>query len=231
MKIPQDMRVGQLLKWECEILGKLAQDQKSWFPKIMPWGVSVVALSIRNEISRMKVLRLKGIVGCPLGSRSSDMKKEDVHRVTQEVYKALEYAHSKGIFHMDVQPSNIIVRPKEEGWDVLLSDWGCSMLENETIEKDRFVGCTPYAHDNLLGKRDGELQPKADFDFASLGYTWYHVIKGVIDWQFDWPQNVSEEQIEGRRAQMQTFFNNGTDSLIPRVREIFDQADSEPDSG
>ena len=56
---------------------------------------------------------------------------------------------------MDVRPtSNIIVGAKENVIDVLLTDWGCSMGKDKTIKMDAFVGCTPYAHDELLRKKE-----------------------------------------------------------------------------
>lgn len=51
------------------------------------------------------------------------------------------------------------------------------MTISESIKEGCFVGCPPYAHDKLLGKRSGKLNPIDDFDFQSLGYTWYHVTK------------------------------------------------------
>jgi len=81
MKIPRSMRMVKCLVWECDILRKLgmdADDEKPWFPKTMPWGISVVKMFIHNEISTRKVLRLTGLIGCPLGSCCSGMVKDDV---------------------------------------------------------------------------------------------------------------------------------------------------------
>ena len=237
MKIPRSRRVVKSVKRECELLKKLQPgDNEPWFPRTMSWGVSVVNLFIRNEISQMEVLRLTGIVGVSLGNYCKTVSPEPnyIHHVIQEVYKALEFAHSKEIYHMDVRPSNIVVKSKGNGndsvLDVLLADWGCSMMRSEKIGKGRFVGCLPYAHDELLGERDQRaLIPKAKYDFASLGFTWYHAIARGIDWQFDRPKQVSPAQLEERRKKMVEFFelgrDNGTAGSVPNVRDIFVRSD------
>lgn len=232
MKVPRSRRMVRSLQRECEKLTMLDPGvNEGWIPKTMPWGVSVVNLFIRNEISQMEVLRLTGIVGVSLGTYCKNRSLADhyIHTVIHEVYKALRYAHSKNIVHMDVRPSNIVVKVKLEGnktvLDVLLADWGCSLSHEETIERGKFIGCTPYAHDKLLGERTNKLRPKHEFDFASLGYTWYHSIMGKIGWEFDRPQQVTDVHLQKRRMLMEKFFNDnkdgGTGDAVPKVFKIF----------
>ena len=103
------------------------------------------------------------------------------------------------------------------------------MLTDETTTK--FVGCVPYAHDALLGtRREKPMQPKAAFDFASLGYTWYHVARGVMDWKFEGWEFVSEDELNGRRKHMENFLEHDIGDegarLVPRVYEVFAKSDS-----
>ena len=81
-------------------------------------------LDIRNELSLIQVLRLRGIVGCSLGSSlGSEYLEKDLNDVIEKVHRALVYAQSKGVYHMDVRPSNIFVKKKAgEGLDVLPAD-------------------------------------------------------------------------------------------------------------
>lgn len=144
MKFPRSLREVPLLSWEFEILKKL----NACIPMTMPWGVSVVNLSIRNEISQIKVLRMTGTVGHSLGScceKKYLVREKDIHGVIQKMYGALEYAHSKDIVHKAVTPCNIIVKQNGKEFDVLLLGWSSSMLLEESI-----VGCCPYAHDDIL---------------------------------------------------------------------------------
>mmetsp|Transcript_48049 Transcript_48049/g.140012 ORF Transcript_48049/g.140012 Transcript_48049/m.140012 type:complete len:399 (-) Transcript_48049:474-1670(-) len=230
MKIPRSARMVQSLKRECEILQKLAPNQEPWFPRIVDGGVSAVNFSIRSEISQMEVLRLKGIIGCSLNTFRGLMSPNQVYTIMAAVYDALEYAHSKEIYHMDVRPSNIIVNLNKENElerAVLLADWGCGMFGKESIKADRFVGCVPYAHDMLLTKRAAVLKPKPCLDFASLGYTWFHVMKKEgVTWHFERPTTVSPVDLEFRRNEMKNFFNDvilkdGTACSLPKVQELF----------
>lgn len=225
MKIPRSSMV-KLLVQECKILKALNGEKKECFPAIMPWGVSDVKLCMHGEFSKLKVLRLTGIVGVTLAAycRQPNARVEDV---IKKVYDALEYAHARGIVHMDVRPSNIIVKSQENGIDVLLADWGCGMTISESIKEGCFVGCPPYAHDKLLGKRSGKLNPIDDFDFQSLGYTWYHVTKRVLGWHFDRPECVSQEQLEDRRMEMERFSQRISEqaSCVPKVCNLFWQSD------
>jgi len=228
MKVPRSRRLARSLEREYLILKNLESDQIQGFPKVTPSGVSVVNVHIRNEIAEMTVLRLMGIVGHSLSSYCENKYPEidqDIPGIIEKVYKALEYAHSKHIFHMDVRPSNIIVERKGEEFDVLLADWGCGMFRDDRIQQRQFIGCAPYAHDSLLGKRENVLQPEAKFDFASLGYTLYHVTRGAIDWHFERPKLVSSEQLVDRSNKMVEFFQNdvgdATARSVPKVHELF----------
>ena len=72
-------------------------------------------------------------------------------------------------------------------------------VDGTSIKPALFVGCTPYAHGQLLGGvRAGVLKPTADIDFASLGFSWYHVIRKQIDWQLigQQPFEKSNERTE-----------------------------------
>ncbi len=229
IKIPRSQRMVKSLIQECKVLRKLDPYQQPFFPRTVVAegdGLFLVNLSIRNEISCMHVLPLRGMIGCSLRryceSIDFRMPKDQAHSVMLQVYNALEYAHSKKVFHLDVRPSNIVLIPSQSHvMDVLLVDWGCGMLETDEIKDGKFVGCTPYAHDTLLGTRGkGSLKPQAAFDFASLGYTWYHVVRGVIDWHFDQPKKVTQEELEGRKEHMIRFFGqNGDIDWDLKVRE------------
>jgi casein kinase II subunit alpha len=50
------------------------------------------------------------------------MTLQDIRFVIMEVLRALDYAHSRGIFHRDVKPSNIMI--DLQGRSVRLIDWG-----------------------------------------------------------------------------------------------------------
>ena len=68
------------------------------------------------------------------------------------------------------------------------------------------------------------MKPKEAFYFAALSCAWYHVTKG-INWQFDRPKEVNNDQLEDRRKKMKEILedslNAGTAALVPKVSDIF----------
>lgn len=54
----------------------------------------------------------------------------DLKAIMLPVAKALQAAHTQGILHRDVKPSNILVRQEAEGWDVRLIDFGLAIKQS-----------------------------------------------------------------------------------------------------
>ena len=53
-----------------------------------------------------------------------------IGQVFAQLNDAMAYAHSKGVFHMDINPSNILVSGIiEQNVKNFLIDWGCSLCE------------------------------------------------------------------------------------------------------
>ena len=148
----------------------------------------------------MAGLRLRGIIGLPLHRLPREAWHGNASAIIAKVYDALTFAHDKSIFHLDVQPGNVIVEMGDRNvCNVMLSDWGCAVVGKTSRSMKYFRGCTPYAHDRLLGKFQGRLD--SALDMASLAYTVDHVKSGRLRWiiDFDRPSNVNTSKLETRR--------------------------------
>ncbi|MVU79715.1 protein kinase [Nocardia sp. ET3-3] len=64
----------------------------------------------------------------------SGLSPERALRIGAGIASALDYAHSKGVLHRDVKPSNIMLSPAENGRPerALLTDFGIARLRDET---------------------------------------------------------------------------------------------------
>jgi serine/threonine-protein kinase len=84
---------------------------------------------------------------------------------------ALEYAHSKGVIHKDIKPSNIML----DKFDVLkVTDFGVAQLPQRTVPFGIF-GTPSYMSPEQL--RDEPL--KSASDIFSLGCVFYELLTGV----------------------------------------------------
>jgi phage shock protein A len=210
MKLPKSAAQAKSLEQEAAILRKLESGNDEVIPSIPRLviggsnsGISTLRTVIRGEISSMIGLRLRGVVGVPLDRVQLLSWQKHSKAIIEQVYDALQFAHGKKIYHLDVRPGNIIVDASSDSCHAMLSDWGCSVDGNAQTRLKNFCGCTPYAHDRLLGNKfKGMLDPY--LDFASLTYTIHHVCARQLKWSFpfDRPSNVSPADLEDRREKV-----------------------------
>jgi serine/threonine protein kinase len=113
-------------------------------------GISTLRTVIRGEISIMIGLRLSGVVGVPLDRLPWGLWSTYSKAIITAVYEALQFAHGKNIYHLDVSPGNIIFDVSAVQPRTMVSDCGCSVDGTNEPTLKNFHGCTPYAHDSLL---------------------------------------------------------------------------------
>lgn len=77
-----------------------------------------------------------------------DLTDLDIRIYMYQVFKALDYCHSRGIMHRDVKPMNIIVDTKTRL--LKLIDWGLSEFYLEGKDYNTRVSSRPYKGPELL---------------------------------------------------------------------------------
>lgn len=90
------------------------------------------------------------------------------------VCRALEFAHSKGVIHLDIKPANIMIGDFGETW---LMDWGVAIRleDREHIPGGQIVGTPAFmAPEMLLGR--GSAGPRSDVFL--LGAVLHQVLTG-----------------------------------------------------
>jgi serine/threonine protein kinase len=107
---------------------------------------------------------------------------EEILFVAEGVRRALEFAHGKLWFHLDVRPSNIVIEFDNNGntMRAVLIDWGIASNQEVT----GFQGSKLYAHDDIFTQKTTESWiPEAKHDYASLFYTLVVMQgKGHVPW-------------------------------------------------
>jgi len=97
-------------------------------------------------------------------------------RIIYEVSRALHHAHSKGIYHRDVKPSNILYFGSPER--AKLGDWGLAKLASRATRKSSQVKHKTilYASPEQTSRRFGKLDHRSDI--FQLGVVFYEFLTG-----------------------------------------------------
>ena len=222
MKVPLSASQAKSLEREAAILKALGDIDE--LPESIPRLanhqaedlLSDLRVTIRDEVSSIKGLRLKGIIGVSLNKFQKEFCREISKIVVEQVYRALQAAHAHNIYHLDVRPGNIILKYNEDHSNakVMLSDWGCATSEKKL---KHFRGCTPYADDAFLGRLDLNVRVGPELDFASLVYTIVHVTEGRLPWlcEFDLPRTVTTDDMRKRKEFVEKWFQEKSEAFLP----------------
>ncbi|CAJ1968744.1 unnamed protein product [Cylindrotheca closterium] len=190
LKIPSCQRASVSLHDEANILERLNSDKPitgkvSNIPSFKLLGS--FDINLNDFTGETDGLLLNGIIGTP--AHKVKYNKGQLWSVVRKVYATLTAAHERSVYHLDIQPANIIVREvsssssssssSDNDLDVLVIDWGVAISDDKQI---LFRGCIPYAHDELLAKARNKSMAKPEYDFASLMYTCYHLDVGFLPW-------------------------------------------------
>src|SRR5438093_6957744 len=111
--------------------------------------------------------------------------------VLEPLASALDHAHSHGIIHRDVKPSNVLLG--EDGW-ILLGDFGVSKVLEATTVQTRpggVVGTPAYMSPE---QADGQSVGPAS-DLYSLGVIAYQLLTGQVPFQAETPIAVAMAQV------------------------------------
>jgi serine/threonine protein kinase len=140
----------------------------------------IVRLYQFGETDDLIFMAMQYIEGAPLAtvlhSYRQDqelMATEDVLRITGQVAQALDYAHSKGVIHRDVKPSNIMLTPEGQA---VLTDFGLAMsLDRGTLGE--IFGTPQYiAPEQVVSSANATSAS----DQYALGVVLYEMITGRL---------------------------------------------------
>ena len=107
---------------------------------------------------------------------------EHVLPLAIQIANALQATHERGIVHLDLKPSNLLLR--RDGKNVVVSDFGISAaLRWKDGELVGGGGGTPYFMAPELHKKGGSGSHGADI--WSLGVSLYFLVSGTYPFSFD----------------------------------------------
>ncbi|AEV71583.1 protein kinase family protein [Mycolicibacterium rhodesiae NBB3] len=159
------------------------------------WHPHIVGVHDRGEYNGQFWITMDFVEGTDAAKLLQDcqgggLPPEDVVRIVSGVADALDYAHSQGLLHRDVKPSNILLAQSNSKFSrALLADFGIARMAKDTAgltATNMTVGTVAYAApEQLMGT---DLDGRAD-QYA-LAATAFHLLTGQQLFQHDNPAVV-----------------------------------------
>ncbi len=100
------------------------------------------------------------------------LRVDDVIEIVFKCAKALHYAHSRGVIHRDVKPSNIMLTLDN---DVRIIDFGIALVNDSAVSRiEGIAGSPSYMSPEQV--QSAEITPRSDI--YSLGAVMYELLTG-----------------------------------------------------
>jgi eukaryotic-like serine/threonine-protein kinase len=189
--------MGQVFKAEHSVLGRTVAIKVLPRHKSTPKAVANFTHEIRSiaRLDHEKLVRamdaghdgnvyylvIEYVPGADLRKlvrKNGPMSMEKAAHIIFQVAEALRYAHSQGLIHRDVKPSNVLVTPEGK---VKLSDLGLAGPMEADAENDprygKIVGTADYiSPDHVMAP----WEPTPAWDIYSLGCTLYYAATAKV---------------------------------------------------
>ncbi len=145
----------------------------------------VVAIHRVDETEEWLWLVLEYVSGGTLKDRLTEpLPPRDAARLTETIARAVGYFHTRGVFHLDLKPSNILLDGEPGApWEIVspkISDFGIARLEGEPGTTETGAngpkGTPSYMAPEQVAALPGTIGPAADI--YALGALLYHLLTG-----------------------------------------------------
>lgn len=112
------------------------------------------------------------------------IEPKEASRITREICQALDYAHSQGVIHRDVKPSNILLN--KEG-RAILTDFGLVLLTAIGTRGEIFGSATHMSPEQAISSSN--VTPQSDL--YSVGVILYEMFTNQLPFKAETPTDVA----------------------------------------
>ena len=147
---------------------------------------------------------------------TSPMRVKRICEMMYPILDALDYIHSKGIIHMDIKPSNIMV---ENGCNVRLMDLGIAYVDDHLVAGEStsatLMGTPKYAAPEQFGKVVRNVPLNKCTDIFEVGITLYELLTN----QNPFGASNVLEAVEKRKTAVLPYNRNVPNAVIDVLRK------------
>lgn len=153
--------------------------------------VSIYDVSVKDDLKYIVMELIEGITLKSYMEKKGALPFKEVVGFTEQILRALEHAHAKGIVHRDIKPQNIMLL--KDG-SIKVTDFGIAKLPNaETVTMtDKAIGTVFYISPEQASGRTIDHRS----DLYSLGVTMYEMATGKLPFTADSPVSVALMQVK-----------------------------------
>lgn len=153
--------------------------------------VSVYDVSHSDTVEYIVMELIEGVTLMQYMLKKKVLNWNEALHFSQQIARALEHAHSKGIVHRDIKPQNIMLL--RDG-TIKVADFGIAALESAQEQRSaQTIGSVHYiAPEQARGE-----QPDTRSDIYSLGVVMYEMLTGRMPYDGDTAEQIALQHIAG----------------------------------
>ncbi len=179
--------------------------------------VRIFDVSMKEREQYIVMEYIEGITLKTYMTRRGALSLREMIGFTEQILRALEHAHVKGIVHRDIKPQNIMLL---KNGVVKVTDFGIAKLPNaETVTvTDQAIGTVYYISPEQAS--GGEIDARSDI--YSLGVMMYEMATGQLPFNSDSPVSVALKQINDeakKPREINSEIPKGLEQIIGRAME------------
>lgn len=152
--------------------------------------VRIYDVSVKDNLKYIVMEHIDGITLKSYMSKKGALSLAETISYSEQILRALDHAHNKGVTHRDIKPQNILLL--KDG-HIKVTDFGIAKLPNtETVTMtDKAIGTVFYiSPEQASGKPIDQRS-----DIYSLGAMMYEMMTGTLPFTADSPVSVAMMQV------------------------------------